>query len=64
MADSYLTLQDDGLLPTLKATAEAKRAAGEALRRDDMLAEPHISLAHAYFHEFNWLAAERIQVRT
>lgn len=24
-----------------------------------MLAEPHISLAHAYFHEFNWPAAER-----
>ena len=59
IADSYLTLQDDGLLPTLKATAEAKRAAGEALRRDAMLAEPHISLAHAYFHEFNWLASER-----
>ncbi len=59
MADSYLTLQDDGLLPTLKATAQAKRAASEALRHDEMLAEPHISLAHAYFHEFNWPAAER-----
>ena len=59
MADSYLTLQDDGLLPTPEATAEAKRAAGEAIRLDDMLAEPHISLAHAYFHEFNWLASER-----
>jgi TolB-like protein/Tfp pilus assembly protein PilF len=59
MADSYLTMQDDGLLPTLKATAEAKRAAGEALRLDNTLAEPHISLAHAYFHEFNWPAAER-----
>jgi TolB-like protein/Flp pilus assembly protein TadD len=59
MADSYLTQQDDGLLPTLKATALAKRAAGEALRRDEMLAEPHISLAHAYFHEFNWRASER-----
>jgi TolB-like protein/Tfp pilus assembly protein PilF len=59
IADSYLTLQDDGHLPTLMATAEAKRAAGEALRRDDTLADPHISLAHAYFHEFNWPAAER-----
>jgi TolB-like protein/Tfp pilus assembly protein PilF len=59
MADSYLTQQDDGLLPTLKATAKAKRAAGEALQRDAMLAEPHISLAHAYFHEFNWRASER-----
>jgi tetratricopeptide (TPR) repeat protein len=24
-----------------------------------MLAEPHTSLGHAYFHEFNWPAAER-----
>jgi TolB-like protein/Tfp pilus assembly protein PilF len=59
MADSYLTLQDDGHLPTLEATAEAKRAASEAIRHDKMLSEPHISLAHAYFHEFNWSAAER-----
>jgi len=59
MADAYLTLQDDAHLPTLEATAEAKRAAWEALRHDQMLAEPHISLAHAYFHEFNWPAAER-----
>jgi TolB-like protein/Flp pilus assembly protein TadD len=59
MADSYLTLQDDGHLPTLEATRQAKRAASEALRYDEMLAEPHISLAHAYLHEFNWPAAER-----
>jgi len=59
MADSYLTLQDDGHLPTLEATAKAKRAASEALLRDEMLAEPHISLAHAYFHEFDWPAAEQ-----
>lgn len=59
IADSYLTLQDDGHLPTLEATAKAKQAASEALRRDEMLAEAHISLAHAYFHEFNWLAAEK-----
>jgi len=59
MADSYLTLQDDGHLPTLEATAKAKRAASEALRCDRLLAEPHTSLGHAYFHEFNWPAAER-----
>jgi TolB-like protein/Tfp pilus assembly protein PilF len=59
MADSYLTLQDDGHLPTPNATAEAKRAARKALYLDPMLAEPHISLAHAYFHEFNWPAAKR-----
>ena len=59
LADSYLALQDDAHLPTLEATAEAKRIASEALLLDDMLAEPHISLAHAYLHEFNWPAAER-----
>lgn len=59
MADSYLMMQDDGHMSTLKATTEAKRAASEALRLDNALAEPHISLAHAYFHEFNWSAAER-----
>lgn len=59
LADSYLTMQDDGLLPTLNATAAAKKAAYKALRHDDALAEPHISLAHAYFHEFAWAKAER-----
>jgi tetratricopeptide (TPR) repeat protein len=59
MADSYLSLQDDGHLPTLEATAKAKLAASEALRRDETLAEAHISLAHAYFHEFDWRAAEQ-----
>jgi TolB-like protein/Tfp pilus assembly protein PilF len=59
VADAYLTLQDDGHLPTLPATAKAKRAASKALHCDETLAEPHISLAHAYFHEFNWHAAEQ-----
>ena len=59
LADSYLTLQDDGYLRTLEATARARRAASRALDIDETLAEPHISLAHAYFHEFDWRAAER-----
>jgi|SRR5581483_11431000 len=59
IADSYLMLQDDGHMATLKATAEAKQTADQALRLDDTLAEPHISLGHAYFHEFNWPAAEK-----
>jgi TolB-like protein/Tfp pilus assembly protein PilF len=59
VADSYLTLQDYGHLPTIEATAKAKQAASEALRRDELLSEPHISLGHAYFHEFNWSAAEQ-----
>ena len=59
LADSYLTLQDQGYLLTLQATAEAKRAASQALRIDETLAEPHISLAHAHFREFDWRAAEK-----
>jgi len=59
LADSCLTLQDQGYLLTLQATAEAKRAASQALRLDETLAEPHISLAHAHFHEFDWRAAEK-----
>ena len=63
LADSYLTLQDDGYLSTLEATVKAKRAAGKALRMDETLAEPHISLAHAHFHLFNWSVAEREFIR-
>jgi TolB-like protein/Flp pilus assembly protein TadD len=59
LADSYLTLQDDGLIPTLEATAAAKKAADKALCQDEGLAEPHISLAHAHFHEFDWPRAEK-----
>lgn len=58
LADSYLTLQDEGNLAPREATAKAKTAARKALRINENLAEPHISLAHAYFHEFNWRAAE------
>jgi TolB-like protein/Tfp pilus assembly protein PilF len=59
LADSYLTLQDFGYLPAREATTKAKAVAGKALRMDETLAEAHTSLGHAYFHEFNWLAAER-----
>jgi TolB-like protein/Flp pilus assembly protein TadD len=59
LADSYLTLGDQGYLAPRKATAWAKRAARRALRLDPSLAEPHISLGHAYFHEFKWRAAEK-----
>jgi TolB-like protein/tetratricopeptide (TPR) repeat protein len=59
LADSYLTLGDQGFLAPRQATALAKTAARRALRIAPSLAEPHISLGHAYFHEFNWRAAER-----
>jgi TolB-like protein/Flp pilus assembly protein TadD len=57
LADSYLTLHDDGHLPPRKALACAKRAAAKGLRIDKTLAEAHTSLAHAHLHEFNWPAA-------
>jgi TolB-like protein/Flp pilus assembly protein TadD len=58
LADVYLTLQDDGHLPSPEATSRAHAAATEALRIDDGLADAHTSLAHSYFHQFDWPAAE------
>ncbi len=58
LADSYLTLHDDGHLPPTEALANAKQAAAKALHIDETLAEVHTSLAHAHMHEFNWSAAE------
>jgi tetratricopeptide (TPR) repeat protein len=59
LADSYLTLHDEGRLPPREAITKAKVAARRALAIDASLAEPHSSLGHAYFHEFNWKAAEK-----
>jgi TolB-like protein/Flp pilus assembly protein TadD len=59
LADSYLTLQDNGHMSPRKATALAKKAVQRALRIDETLAEAHNSLAHACFHQFDWSAAER-----
>jgi TolB-like protein/Flp pilus assembly protein TadD len=58
LADSYLTLSDESHMAPRLAIAKAKAAARKALRIDEGLAEPRISLAHAYFHEFNWRGAE------
>jgi len=59
LADAYLTHHDLGHLPPREATTKAKTAARKALEMDETLAEAHSSLGHAYFHEFNWLAADR-----
>jgi len=59
LADSYLTLQDADLIPPRRAIRKAKQAAAKALEIDDALAEAHVSLAHAHFHELDWAAAER-----
>jgi TolB-like protein/Tfp pilus assembly protein PilF len=59
LADSYLTLQDSDFLSPRVATSKAKSAAATALQIDESLAEAHISLAHAHFHQLDWPAAER-----
>jgi len=59
MADSYLSLLDDGYLPTRAATAQARKWAEKAIRIDGAFAEPHSSLGHAHFHEYEWSEAER-----
>jgi TolB-like protein/Tfp pilus assembly protein PilF len=59
VADAYLILLDTGHLPTREATKKARAAAGKALRIEETLAEACTSLGHSYFHEFNWVAAQK-----
>jgi TolB-like protein/tetratricopeptide (TPR) repeat protein len=59
MADSYLSLLDDAYLPPLAATAQARQWAEKAIAIDEAFAEPHSSLGHAHYHEFEWTEAER-----
>jgi TolB-like protein/Flp pilus assembly protein TadD len=59
IADCYLTLMDLGNLSLLEATGKARPLLTKALQLDDTLAEAHVSLAHASFHEFDWVTAQR-----
>lgn len=59
MADAYLSLLDDAYLPTRAATAQARQWAAKAIAIDGAFAEPHSSLGHAHYHEFEWMEAER-----
>ena len=63
LADSHLTLQDTDCIPPRLATRKAKQAAARALEIDETLAEAHVSLAHAHFHELDWTTAERGFIR-
>lgn len=63
IADAYLTLMDHGYLPAGEATAQARRLVLKALRLDGSLAEAHVSLGHAAFHDFDWPTAESELVR-
>jgi len=63
MADAYLSLMDHGFIAPREATARARLLASNAIQRDDRLAEAHVSLGHAAFHDFDWRTAEREFVR-
>jgi TolB-like protein/Tfp pilus assembly protein PilF len=58
LADAYLTQFDYNHRRPREAFALANDAVREALRLDDTLAEPHSSLAHLRFHQFEFEAAE------
>lgn len=59
MADAWLTLMDHGHVPPAEGSARARRVVETALQLDSTLAEAHVSLGHAAFHEFDWPTAVR-----
>jgi TolB-like protein/Flp pilus assembly protein TadD len=59
MADTQLTLMDYGFLTPREATASARSLATKAIQLDEGIAEAHISLGHAAFHDFDLRTAER-----
>ena len=60
LAEAYAMLGFRGGLPSKEALTRAKTAALRAIELDDVLAEPHASLAFiAETYEWNWVTAER-----
>jgi TolB-like protein/DNA-binding winged helix-turn-helix (wHTH) protein/Tfp pilus assembly protein PilF len=65
LADAYIILGNYAWRAPNEAHAHAKRAAMEALRLDDRLAEAHTALAAvSLWHDHDWAAAEREFQRT
>jgi TolB-like protein/DNA-binding winged helix-turn-helix (wHTH) protein/Tfp pilus assembly protein PilF len=65
LADAYIILGNYGFRAPNEAHAHAKRAAMEARRLDDRLAEAHAALAAvSLWHDHDWAAAEREFQRT
>jgi len=59
LADSYMILGNFGILPPEEAFTKGKKAAHNALKINDKLAEAHTSLALANMHyDWNWQDAE------
>ena len=60
LADSYIILGFDGLLPPGQAMLKAKQAVNRALEIDDTIAEAHTSLAFiTWAYDWDWLGAEK-----
>jgi DNA-binding winged helix-turn-helix (wHTH) protein/TolB-like protein/Flp pilus assembly protein TadD len=59
LADAYLSLPADSLLPKPEAIPKAKQAATRALQLDDTLAEGHVSLGRIKaYYDWDWSGAE------
>ena len=60
LADAYIIQGNYAFRAPNEAHADAKRAAMEALRLDDQLAEAHTALAAvSMWHDYDWAAGER-----
>lgn len=60
LANAYLSLIADSLIPKAEAIPEAKQAAMTALRLDDTLAEAHVSSGRIKtYYDWDWTGAER-----
>jgi DNA-binding winged helix-turn-helix (wHTH) protein/TolB-like protein/Flp pilus assembly protein TadD len=60
LANMYLSLIADSLIPKAEAIPKAKQAAMTALRLDDSLAEAHVSAGRIKtYYDWDWTGAER-----
>ncbi len=59
LADVHLSQFDYNYIRARDAFSLASQAVLDALRLDETLAEPHTSLGHLRFHQFDWESAER-----
>jgi serine/threonine-protein kinase len=60
LADSYIVLQDMGVMPAQEAFTQSKRAVESALELDDTLAEAHTSAASLKEQwEWDWAGGEK-----
>jgi len=60
LANMYLSLIADSLIPKAEAIPKAKQAAVKALSLDDTLAEAHVSAGRIKtYYDWDWMGAER-----